>query len=189
MSNKKHKGDHNLRAERRAAAKNQAPLKNPAKAEKPSRIYLRNPVHIWATLGIVLACIGVIAVIAALGWWENVIVSIVTVMVGAFGCMCVYDFALLMTACITFGEGMVNAGKNQQGHQMIFHASSVKHLEMRDTAGNALPDDAPLYKNAEIAFVMESGRVNSRKVSRLTQKQLEKVREALEAEKKFKDVQ
>jgi ribosomal protein S18 len=72
---------------------------------------------------------------------------------------------------------------------MIFHASSVKHLEMRDTAGNALPDDAPLYKNAEIAFVMESGRVNSRKVSRLTAKQYARVKEALEAEKKYKDVQ
>ena len=189
MSNKKHKGDHNLRAERRAAEKNQAPLKNPAKLDKPRRIYLRNPIYIWATLGIILACIAAIAVIAALGWWENVIVSIVTVVIGAFGCMCVYDFALLITACITFGEGMVNAGKNEQGQQMIFHAASVKHLEMRDSAGNSLPDNAPLYKNADLAFVMDSGRVNCRKVSRLTQKQYAAVKEALEAEKKFKDGQ
>ena len=189
MSNKKHKGDHGSRAARHAAQKNQVPLKNPASAEHPRRVFLRNWVYIWATLGVVIACIAVITMVGVLGWWENVIVSIITVMVGAFGCMCVYDFALLMTACITFGEGMVNAGKNEQGHQMIFHASSVKHLEMRDTAGNALPDDAPLYKNAEIAFVMESGRVNSRKVSRLTAKQYARVKEALEAEKKYKDVQ
>ena len=186
MSNKKHKGEHNLRAERRAAEKNQAPLKNPAKASKPNRVYLRNPVYIWATLGVILACIAAISVLAILGWWENVIVSIICVVIGAFGCMCVYDFALLITACITFGEGMVNAGKNQQGQQMIFHAASVKRVEMRDTAGNSLPDDASLYKNAEIAFVMDSGRVNSRKVSRLTQKQYARVKAALEAEKTYK---
>ena len=187
MSNKKHKGDHNLRAERRAAEKNQAPLKNPAKMGKSHRVFLRNPYYIWATLGIVLACVAVITAVGVLGWWENVIVSIVTILVGAFGCMCVYDLGLLITACITFGEGMVNAGKNEQGHQMVFHAASVTRLEMRDKDGRVLPEDAPVYKNAEIAFVMESGRVNGRKVSRLTAKQYARVKAALESEKNYKE--
>ena len=188
MSNKKHKGDHGLRAEKRAAEKNQPALKNPAAADKPRRVFLRNWIYIWATLGVVAACAGVAVLVGVLGWWENVFVSIVTILVGAFGCMCIYDLALLFTACVTFGEGMVNAGKDEQGHLMVFHAASVKRLEVRDKTDAPLPDDLPAYKNAQLVFVMESGRVNRRGVSRLTAKQYARVREALEAEKKFKDV-
>jgi hypothetical protein len=72
---------------------------------------------------------------------------------------------------------------------MIFHAASVVRLEMRDKADKPLPEDAPVYKNAQLVFIMESGRVNRRKVSRLTQKQYLRVKTALEAEKKFKDGQ
>lgn len=185
MSNKKHRGAHGQRAERHAAEKNQPVLKNPASAEHPRRVFLRNWVYIWATLGVVIACIAVITLVGVLGWWENVFVSIVTILVGAFGCMCLYDLALLFTACITFGEGMVNAGKDENGHQMIFHAASVTRLEMRDKTDRVLPDDAPVYKNAQLVFVMESGRVNRRKVSRLTAGQYARVKAALEAEKGY----
>ena len=188
MSNKKHKGDHGKRAERHAAEVNLASLKNPASADKPRRVYLRNWVYIWETLGVVVAVAALIIGFELLGLWDNVIGSILVVLAGAFGCMCIYDLALLLTACITFGEGMVNAGKDERGQQMIFHASSVARLEMRDTNGTLLPADAPLYKNAEITFVMESGRVNRRKVSRLTAKQYARIREALEAEKTFKEI-
>ena len=183
MSNKKHKGDHGSRAERHAAKKNQAPLKNPASAEHSRRVFLRNWVYIWATIGVVIAVAALIIGLELLGWWDNAIGSVLVVLVGAFGCMCLYDLALLLTACITFGEGMVNAGKDESGQQMIFHAASVTRLEMRDKEDKALPDDAPVYKNAQLVFVMESGRVNRRKVSRLTQKQYLRVKEALEAEK------
>ena len=185
MSNKKHKGDHGQRAERRAAEKNQPALKDPASAEKPRRVFLRNWVYIWATLGVVVAVAAVIIGLELLGWWENIIGSVLSVLVGAFGCMCIYDLALLLTACITFGEGMVNAGKDENSQQMLFHAASVIRLEMRDKADRVLPDDAPVYKNAQLVFVMESGRVNRRKVSRLTAKQYARVKEALEAEKRY----
>ena len=127
-----------------------------------------------------------VTLVGVLGWWENVFVSIVTILVGAFGCMCLYDLALLFTACVTFGEGMVNAGKDENGHQMIFHASSVTRLEMRDKNDNLLPEDAPVYKNAQLVFIMESGRVNRRKVSRLTAGQYARVKAALEAEKGYR---
>ena len=185
MSNKKHKGDHGKRAEQRAAAKNQPILKNPATAEKPRRVFLRNAVYIWATLGIVVGIVILLVVFQQLGWWDNIIGSVLSVLIGAFGCMCIYDLALLFTACITFGEGMVNAGKNEQGQQMIFHASSVTRLEMRGKDDKPLPEDLPVYKNAELVFVMESGRVNRRTVSRLTAKQYALLKAALEAEKKF----
>ena len=177
--------NHGKRAEQRAAAKNQPELKNLAAADKPRRVYLRNWVYIWGTLGVIAAIAAILIGFQLLGWWDNVIGSVLSVLVGAFGCMCLYDVALLMTTCVTFGEGMVNAGKNEQGQQMVFHASSVTCLEMRDKSDKALPEDLPVYKNAELVFVMESGRVNRRKVSRLTAKQYDKVKEALEAERKF----
>ena len=186
MSNKKHKGDHGSRAERHAAKKNQVPLKNPASAEHPRRVFLRNWLYIWATLGVVIAVAALIIGRALLGWWDNAIGGVLVVLVGAFGCMCLYDLALLFTACITFGEGMVNAGKDENNQQMVFHASSVTRLEMRDQTDKPLPEDAPVYKNAQIVFVMESGRVNRRKVSRLTAKQYARVKAALEAEKSFR---
>ena len=186
MSNKKHKGDHGSRAARHAAQKNQVPLKNPASAEHPRRVFLRNWLYIWATLGVVIAVAALIIGLELLGWWDNAIGGVLVVLVGAFGCMCLYDLALLLTACITFGEGMVNAGKDESGQQMIFHASSVIRLEMRDKNDTVLPDDAPVYKNARIVFVMESGRVNRRAVSRLTAGQYARVKAALEAEQTFK---
>ena len=187
MGQKKHKGNHGKRAEIRAAEKHLQPLKNPASADKPRRVYLRNWVYIWATLGVVIAVAALIVGFELLGLWDNVIGSILVVLVGAFGCMCIYDLALLLTACITFGEGMVNAGKDEQGQAMIFHAASVTRLEMRGQNDQILPSDTPVYKNASITFVMESGRVNRRKVSRLTQKQLAKLQVALKAEQAFQE--
>jgi len=187
MSNKKHKGDHGRRAERHAAEKNQIVLKNPASADKPRRVFLRNWPYIWATLGIVIAVVIIIFGLELLGWWDNAIGSILVVLVGAFGCLCVYDLALLLTACITFGEGMVNAGKDENGQAMIFHAASVIRTEMRDKEDNLLPEDSSVYKNAQLVFIMESGRVNRRKVSRLTAGQYARVKAALEAEKLFRE--
>ena len=187
MSNKKHKGNHGKRAEVRAAEKRSSMVHSPATAEKPRRVYLRNRVHIWATLGIVTAVIAVLIGFELLGWWDNPIGAVLSVLVGAFGIMCVYDLALLLSACLTFGEGMVNAGKDDKGQPIHFHAASVVRLEMRDAEDKPLPDDAPLYKNAQIAFIMESGRVNRRKISRLTQKQYAQIRAALEAEQKFQE--
>ena len=187
MSNKKHRGDHGRRAEQHAAERNQPVLKNPASADKPRRVHLRNWPYIWATLGIVIAVVALVFGLELLGWWDNAIGSVLVVLVGAFGCMCIYDLALLLTACITFGEGMVNAGKDENSQQMIFHAASVIRTEMRDKEDNVLPEDAPVYKNAQLVFVMESGRVNRRKVSRLTAGQYDRVKKALDAEKNFKE--
>ena len=180
MSTKKHKGEHNLRAERRAAKAASAPI-DPAKVKGSTRVYLRNPIYIWATLGVVVVAIALLVLFGMLGWWENLLGSILAIAVGIVGCTCLYDVALLLTACISFGEGMVNAGKDEGGQLMVFHASAVTRLELRDGTGATLPDDAPLYKNVDLTFVMQSGRVNRRRVSRLTAKQYSAVKAALEA--------
>ncbi len=187
MSHKKHRGDHAGRAERRATAQSTVAPTASATGTKPRRVYLRNKVYIALTLLVIVGVLVLLVGFEFLGLWDNILGSILSVLLGAFGCMCVYDIGLLMTACITFGEGMINAGKNAEGHLMVFHASSVVRLELRDTKGTSLPADLAVYKNIDLAFVMASGRVNLRRVSRLTQKQLRTITEALEAERTFCD--
>ena len=146
-----------------------------------TRVYLRNPIYILATLGVVAVAIALLVLFGMFGWWENLLGSILAIAVGIVGCTCLYDLALLVTACISFGEGTVNAGKDESGQLMVFHASAVERIELRDGTGKVLPDDLPLYKNVDLTFIMQSGRVNRRRVSRLTAKQYSAVQEALEA--------
>ena len=75
MSNKKHKGDHGSRAERHAAKKNQATLKNPASAEKPNRVFLRNWVYIWATAGVMAAAAAVLIGLELLDGYKRIRVT------------------------------------------------------------------------------------------------------------------
>ncbi len=185
MSNKKHKGDHGRRAENRAAAKDAAPLK-PAALGKPRRVYLRDPLYICLTILVIVGLLAILIGFEMLGWWDNPIGAVLSVLVGAFGCMCVYDLFLLLTASVAFGEGLVNAGKDAAGKPMIFHAASVTSLEVRDREGNPLPNGQKCYKKVYLAFVMESGRVNQKEVSRVSQKQLARLRAALEGEREFK---
>lgn len=186
MSNKKHRGDHGQRADRRAAEKNRGPLPSSAPATKPRRVFLRNPLYILGTVAIILACLAVLVGCEFLGWWDTMVGSVVSVLISLFAVVCIYDLALLLTACISFGEGKVNLGKDENGALMVFHATAVAAVEVRSKDGKALPADAPVYKNADLVFLMESGRVNHRKVSRLTQKQLSRILAALETEKGYR---
>ena len=179
MSHKKHKGDHAGRAERRAQARKEAHL---AISGKPRRVYLRNKLYIFLTILCIVGSIALLLGFELLGWWDNFLGSILVFVPGAFACICAYDLALLCSASVAFGEGLVNAGKNAAGDMMVFHASSVLRLEVRDADGNVLPEGAPFYKNVDLAFVMESGRVNLRRLSRLSAKQLSALRAALAAE-------
>ncbi len=182
MSKKQHKGDHASRRERRDATR-LAHQNTPTSIHKPRHIYLRNPLYILLTLLSVLASLGILLLLGFTGWWDSFLGSVLVIAVGAFGCMCLYDLGLLFTASIAFGEGMVGAGKNEEGVKMVFHAASVLRLEVRDKAGNVLPQGQKMYKNAFLAFVMDSGRVNLKPVSRLTDRQLSALREALERER------
>ncbi len=182
MSQKKHKGEHARRAEVRAAKK-KTQVFDPATAEKPRRVYIRNPLYIFLTSLIVLGVLAVLVIFEMLGFWDNIIGGVLSVLVAAFGVMCLFDLGLLLTACITFGEGMVNAGKDDRGNLMLFHAASVERLELRDKSGAPLSPDNDAYRHVDLTFVMQSGHVNIRHFARLTQKQYQKINAALEAEK------
>ncbi len=184
MSKKQHKGDHAARRERRDAARI-AKENSPTSIQHPRRVYLRNGLYIFLTLLCILASFGVLLLLGFTGWWDSFLGSVLAIAVGAFGVMCLWDVGLLVSASVAFGEGMVSAGKNAEGQKMVFHAASVLRLEVRDKEGRSLPLDRKVYKNVSLAFVMESGRVNLKPVSRLTEGQLARLIAALENEKKI----
>ncbi len=186
MSKKTHKGNHAGREERRAARLRgeRARASAPTTIQKPRRVYLRNGLHIFLTLLVVLAAFGAIFLLGFTGWWDGFLGSVLVIAIGAIAVACIVDLGLLISSCVAFGEGMVNAGKNAAGERMLFHAASVVRMEVRDTNGHALPAGERVYRNVDLAFVMESGRVNLKRLSRLTEKQIAALEAALMDEKK-----
>ena len=152
------------------------------KSKNLTRIPIVDWLSFWLTLGLVFVLGGVMALIYFMNWDENLIVSIVALLMALFFCMLVVDLGLLISACVTVGEGAVNAGKDESGQMMLFHADKVVRIEVRDLACHPLPEDKKVYRRVKLTFIMESGRAHERKVNRLTQKQLDRVREAVAAE-------
>lgn len=148
------------------------------------RIPLVDWLSFWLTLGLIMVLGGVMALVYFMNWDENFIVGIVTLLLALFFCMLVIDLGLILSACVTVGEGAVNAGKDEGGQMMVFHADKVERIEVRDLACHPLPEDKKVYRRVKLTFVMESGRAHERKVNRLTQAQLDRIREAVAAEAK-----
>ncbi len=156
------------------------------KAKKLIRIPLIDWLSFWLTLGLVAILCALMVCIYLLGWDEGIIGSILSLVLAVICCTLFIDLGLLLTACITVGDGAVNAGKDEQGSLMVFHADKVERIEIRDLACHPLPEDKKTYRRVKLTFIMESGRAHERKVNRLTQKQIDRVREAVSAEKAFK---
>lgn len=155
---------------------------DPAKSKAKSRVFLRDPVNILLTSLVIIAAFGVMVGMQLAGWFDTVPGAVASVLVGAFAATCIFDMALLLTDSIALAEGMVNAGKNEQGDLMIFHALNVARVELRDKAGETVAEDRKRYSKVALTFVMTSGRINQRRPGRITQKQLDDVRAAVREE-------
>ena len=147
--------------------------------ERPIRIHLIDWRSVGLTALLLIALFGAMIAMQLAGWLDSVIGSLLSLVLCLFICVLLFDIGLLMTACMTFADGMVNAGKNAAGELMIFHAENVERLEIRDRNGVALPEDGRIYRKVELIFHMRSGRENARPLNVLTQKQLARIREAL----------
>lgn len=148
------------------------------------RISIIDWLSFWLTLGLMILLCAAMVGIYLLGWDEGLIGSILSLVLAAIGITLLLDLGFLLTACVTVGDGVVNAGKDEQGNLMIFHADKVERIEVRDLACHPLPEDKKVYRRVKLTFIMESGRAHERKVNRLTAKQLARVREAVAAEAK-----
>ena len=157
-------------------------------SKKKQKNIIRIPLVDWMsfylTLGISAILMGVMILTNIMGWDVGVVGNVISLLLTLILCTLLIDLGFILTACITVGEGAVNAGKDEQGQQMVFHADKVVRIEVRDLACHPLPEDKKVYHRVKLTFIMESGRAHERKLNRLTQAQIERVREAIAYEAK-----
>ena len=154
-------------------------MSNQKKKKNLTRIPLIDWQSFWLTLGLVLVLGAAMLGLYLMDWDDGMIGSIISLVLALIFCTLVIDLGLLLTACITLGDGVINAGKDEQGSLMVFHADKVERIEVRDLACHPLPEDKKTYRRVKLTFIMESGRAHERKVNRLTAKQLTRIREAV----------
>lgn len=152
------------------------------KNKNVTRIPLIDWQSFWLTLALVVILAVAMVVTYLLGWDDHIIGGFVSLLLALFFCMLFVDLGFILSACVTVGEGAVNAGKDEGGQTMIFHAEKVTRIEIRDLACHPLPEDKKVYRRVKLTFIMESGRAHERRVNRLTQKQIDRVREVVAAE-------
>ncbi len=157
-------------------------------SKKKQKNVIRIPLVDWMsfylTLGICAILVAVMILTNVMGWDTGIVGNIISLVLTLIFCTLLIDLAFILTACVTIGEGAVNAGKDEQGQQMIFHADKVVRIEVRDLACHPLPEDKKVYHRVKLTFIMESGRAHERKLNRLTQAQIERIREAVAREAK-----
>lgn len=158
--------------------------KERARKRKPPksviRVRLVDGLYVFYTALILVASLAAIVVMQLIGWFDGIPGAVLSVIMGGVFVLCVFDLALLLTACVTIADGQVNAGKDEKGQLMIFHAQSVLAVELRDREGNTVPEDRKRYRKVAVTFVMASGRINQRPFGHVRQRQLNKLRRALE---------
>lgn len=149
-------------------------------AAKTTRVFLRQWLNILITFAVLIAAFIAMAFLWNVGLLDGWIGSVTTVLLGIVGVTCLFDLAMLLTECVTVSDGMVNAGKNDAGDLMLFHADSVDRIELRDRQGQVVPEvSGGKYKRVRITFVMNSGRINQRKESRVNQSRLDELRRVI----------
>ena len=133
----------------------------------------------WSVLWTFLLIIGLGGGILAMqlaGWLDNVVMGIVSVLLMAVLCTLVYDLGLLLTACVTISDGMINAGKDEQGTQLVFHTANIDEIYLCDKNGERVTEDRKRYTGVYLTFRMSSGRINRRVSRNYTQKQIDRIR-------------
>ena len=149
------------------------------KAKQVRRVRLVDGFSVLWTSLILAASGGGMLAMQLLGWFDTVIGSVLSVLIAAFFCAMVFDLGLLLTSCVTIADGMINAGKDAQGNQLIFHTANIEEIYLTDKNGQPIPENQKRYRGASLTFVMASGRINRRAPRNYTQKQLDSIRQAV----------
>lgn len=149
------------------------------KKKNVRRVRLVDGISVLLT-SLILVVLGVgMLVMQLLGWFDTVIGSVLSVLIAAFFCAMVFDLGFLLTSCVTIADGMINAGKDKQGNQLIFHTANIEKIYLSDKNGQPITENKKRYRGAALTFVMASGRINQRAPRNYTQKQLDSIREAV----------
>ena len=142
------------------------------------RIRLADTLNAFLMMLVALGLVALLLIMEWQGWSKGIVGSILSTIVAVVAALCVFDVAILLTACMTILDGAINAGKNKYGEVMMFHIEEIESITLTDKNGQPCNETKRAYRNADLNFVMQSGRVNTRHFERITSKQLAKIKQA-----------
>ena len=152
------------------------------KIEKKIRVPLINGKYLGWTLLILLGELVLLAASFVFHVLDNAIGYIVLPFFGLFTVYTAYEaFVLAFEAVSVSTDGIVVAGKDAQGRAVHFELETLMSVFPCDQKGNPLPEEQEVYENVGLAFRFKDGKQKVRQTSRLTKKQLAKLREKLGA--------
>ena len=149
------------------------------KQAKKKRIPLINGKYLCWTLLILIGELIVLCAAYLVNLLDNVIGYIILPFFGFFTLYTAYEAAVLALEAISVSaDGIVVAGKGAQGQTVHFELDALMSVFPCDQKGNPIPKQDK-YENIGLAFRFKDGKQKIRQTSRLTAKQLAKLRDAL----------
>ena len=150
------------------------------KQAKKRRIPLVNGKYLCWTLLILAGELIILCAAYLFGVLNNVIGYIILPFFGFLTVYTAYEAIVLALEAVSISrDGIVVAGKDAQGQTVHFELDTLMSVFPCDQKGNMLPEDQKTYENIGIAFRFKDGTQKIRQTSRLTNKQLVALRDAL----------
>ncbi len=147
---------------------------------KKIRVPLINGKYLGWTLLILLGELVLLAASFVFHVLDNVVGYVVLPFFGLFTVYTAYEaFVLAFEAVSVSSDGIVVAGKDAQGRAVHFELDTLMSVFPCDQKGKPLSEDQEIYENIGLAFRFKDGKQKIRQTSRLTKKQLTKLRDAL----------
>ncbi len=148
---------------------------------KKQRISLINGKYLFWTLVILIGELALLCAAYAINLLDNFFGYIVLPFFGFFTVYTAYEAGVLALEAITVTrDGVVVAGKDEQGMTVHFEKKDLAAVFLCDAKGNRLPEDQEKYEKIGLAFALKNGKTRVRQTSRITKKQLDRIRLALE---------
>ncbi len=150
------------------------------KQAKKKRIPLVNGKYLCWTLLILVGELVILCGAYLFGVLDNVIGYIVLPFFGFLTVYTAYEAIVLSLEAVSVSaDGIVVAGKDAQGTAVHFELDTLMSVFPCDQKGNPIPEDQDKYENIGLAFRFKDGKQKVRQTSRLTQKQLARLRREL----------
>lgn len=150
------------------------------KQSKKRRIPLVNYKYLFCTLAILVGELALLCGAYAINLLDNFFGYIVLPFFGLFAVYTAYEAAVLALEALSVDQnGVVVAGKDENGNVIHFEQKDLMGIYPCDQKGNRIAEDQKKYKDVGIVFYMKNGKSRIRKTSYITQKQIERLRTAL----------
>lgn len=155
--------------------------KNP---DKKRHIPLISRFNLLRMIGILLLETALCAIAFTTEMINSAPVSIIAPIFGLLYILTVFEILMLLREGIEVREdGTVCVGKDENGGYEIFYRKDLYRINICDSEKNEQKEDSRVYKKILLEFRLADGRNRYRKMDRITQKQIDRLRRELEVGK------